>query len=73
MTMMKPHLQEAQSGWILLQQLAVQRHPLADELHYFLLGGEDVGGLLLVGALRELSLVGGCWLKSSTQAPVYQL
>lgn len=56
---MKPHLQETQSHWILLQQQAIQCHPLADEPHYLLLGAEDVGALLLVGALGELGLVGG--------------
>lgn len=53
------HLQESQSHGVLLQQQAMQRHPLADELHHFLLGGEDVGALLLIGAVGELSLVGG--------------
>lgn len=53
------HLQKTLSDWILLQQKAKQRHPLANQFHYFLLGGENVGALLLIGAIRELSLVGG--------------
>lgn len=44
----QPHLQEVQSDGVFFQQEAVQRHPLADQLHYLLLGVEDVSGLLLV-------------------------
>lgn len=66
------HLQKTQGDWILLQQKAKQCHPLANEFHYFLLCRENVGGLFLIGALWELSLVGGWWLKSSTHARFFE-
>lgn len=48
---LQPHLQKLQSNGVLFQQKAIQRHPLANQLHYFLLGRENVGRLLLIGPL----------------------
>lgn len=62
-TVLQSHLQEVHSNRVLLQQEAVQRHPLADQLHYLLLRGENVGRLLLIGALWELCLVRAAMVK----------
>lgn len=54
---LQSHLQKVQSDRVLLQQKAIQRHPLADQPHDLLLCCENVGRLLLVRPLRELGSI----------------
>lgn len=60
---LQSHLQRVQSNRVFFQQKAIQCHPLANQLHYLLLGAENVGSLLLIGTLRELCLIGAMTVK----------
>lgn len=60
---LQPHLQKVQGSRVVFEQKAIQHHPLADKLHYLLLGVENIGSLLLVRALGELCLVGAEMVK----------
>lgn len=42
------HLQEVYSDGVIFEQLAEHRHPLANQLHYLLLGVEGIGCFLQI-------------------------